>query len=188
MKMFLQKLPGIKLFVPQRFNDKRGFFATTYNRKNYSKMGIDLEFVQDNHSFSFDAGTIRGLHFQVPPYAQGKLIRCGSGALFDVAVDIRRGSPTYGQWEGYELSAKNGHQLYIPIGFAHGFITLEPNSEIAYKCTNYYAPEAEGSILWNDPDIRIAWPEVKKPILSEKDATANLLANFESPFVIGENC
>ena len=129
----------ILLITPHRFNDQRGFFAETYSRKKYTEMGIDVEFVQDNHSLSYDVKTLRGLHFQMPPHAQGKLVRCGRGAFFDVAVDIRRGSPTYGQWVGYELSAKNGHQLYVPIGFAHGFVTLLPGSEIVYKCSDYYS-------------------------------------------------
>ena len=123
-----------------RHNDNRGYFAETYSHRKYLELGIDVEFVQDNHSFSREVGTLRGLHFQSPPHAQAKLVRCGRGAIFDVAVDIRRGSPTYGQWEGCELTAKNGDQLYIPVGFAHGFVTLEPDSEIVYKCSDYYAP------------------------------------------------
>ena len=114
-------------------------------------------------------GTLRGLHFQAPPHAQAKIVRCGYGAIFDVAVDIRRGSSSYGQWYGYELTAENGHQLYLPIGFAHGFVTLEPNSEINYKCSDYYAPETEASVLWCDPQIGIDWPLSAEPILSEKD-------------------
>ena len=172
---------------PKRHSDQRGFFAETYSRRKYSELGIDVEFVQDNHSLSRDVGTLRGLHFQVPPHAQAKLVRCGRGALFDVAIDIRRGSPTYGQWQGYELTAENGHQLYIPVGFAHGFVTLEPDSEIVYKCSDYYAPETEGAILWNDPDIGIDWPTDADPILSEKDAVAPLLSELESPFIFGEN-
>lgn len=177
----------ILLLNPNRFKDRRGFFAETYNRKKYVEMGIDIDFVQDNHSISRDIGTLRGMHFQAPPHAQGKLVRCGHGALFDVVVDIRRGSQTYGQWLGYKLSAENGHQLYVPIGFAHGFVTLEPDSEIVYKCSDYYAPETEGSLRWEDPDIGIEWPLQGNPILSEKDAIAPLLKDFESPFVFGEN-
>jgi len=134
----------ILLIKPRRFDDQRGFFSEIYSRKKYLEMGIDIEFVQDNHSMSHDVGTLRGLHFQAPPHAQGKLVRCGRGALYDVAVDIRRGSPTYGQWVGYELSAQNSHQIYVPIGFAHGFVTLEPDSEIIYKCSDYYKPETVG--------------------------------------------
>ena len=172
---------------PQRHSDHRGFFAETYSRLKYSELGIKDEFVQDNHSLSREVGTLRGLHFQAPPHAQAKLVRCGRGALFDVAVDIRRGSPTYGQWEGYELTAENSEQLYVPVGFAHGFVTLEPDSEIVYKCSDYYAPETEGAIIWNDPDIGINWPTDADPILSDRDAVAPLLSELESPFIFGEN-
>ena len=175
------------LIQPNRYGDHRGFFAETYSRKKYLEYGIDIEFVQDNHSISKEVGTLRGLHFQEPPHAQAKLVRCGRGALFDVTVDIRRGSPTYGKWEGYELTAENGHQLYVPIGFAHGFMTLEQESEIVYKCSDYYAPETEKSISWKDPDIKICWPKLDKPILSEKDAGAPILEDFESPFIYGHN-
>ena len=177
----------ILLITPSRFGDQRGFFSETYSRKKYLEMGIDIEFVQDNQSLSHDVGTLRGLHFQAPPHAQGKLVRCSRGAIFDVAVDIRRGSPTYGQWVGYELSAKNGHQLYVPMGFAHGFVTLEPDSEIVYKCSDYYAPETEGSLRWDDPDIGIEWPLKGNPTLSEKDALAPLFKDFESPFIFSDN-
>ena len=172
---------------PQRHGDDRGFFAETYSRRKYTELGIDVEFVQDNHSLSREVGTLRGLHFQSPPHAQAKLVRCGRGAIFDVAVDIRRGSPTYGEWKGYELTAENSNQLYVPVGFVHGFVTLEPDSEIVYKCSDYYAPETEGAILWNDPDIGINWPTKADPILSDKDAAASLLVDIESPFIFGEN-
>jgi dTDP-4-dehydrorhamnose 3,5-epimerase len=177
----------ILLITPRRFGDQRGFFAETYSRQKYNELGIDVDFVQDNHSLSRDAGTLRGLHFQAPPHVQGKLVRCGRGAFFDVVVDIRKGSPTYGQWAAYGLSAQNGHQLYVPIGFAHGFMTLEPDSEIVYKCSDYYAPETEGTLRWNDPDIGIEWPLNDDPVLSERDALAPLLDKFESPFIFGKN-
>ena len=177
----------ILLITPRRLSDQRGFFAETYSRQKYAELGIGVEFVQDNHSLSRDVGTLRGLHFQAPPHAHGKLVRCERGAIFDVAVDIRRGSPTSGQSEGYELSAENGHQPYVPIGFAHGFVTLEPDSEIVYKCSDYYAPETEGALQWDDPDIGIEWPLKGNPTLSEKDALAPLLKDFESPFIFGEN-
>lgn len=177
----------LSLIKPQRFEDHRGFFAETYNRKKYSEFGIDLEFVQDNHSISNEEGTIRGLHFQAPPNAQAKIVRCGRGAIFDVAVDLRRGSPTYGKWEAYELSAENGCQLYIPVGFAHGFLTLEPHSEIVYKCSDFFASESERCVLWSDPCIGIDWPTVSSPILSIKDAAALPLADIESPFLFGVN-
>ena len=175
------------LIKSNRHGDHRGFFAETYSRKKYLEYGIDIEFVQDNHSISKEVGTLRGLHFQAPPHAQAKLVRCGRGALFDVIVDIRRGSPTYGNWEGYELTAENGYQLYVPIGFAHGFMTLEQESEIVYKCSDYYAPETEKSISWKDPDIKICWPKLDKPILSKKDAAAPMFEDFQSPFIYGYN-
>ena len=181
------KLLDCKLVKVKRFSDHRGFFGETYSRKQYLNHGIDIEFVQDNHSLSREMGTLRGLHYQVPPHAQAKLVRCGRGAIFDVVVDIRRGSPSYGKWEGYELTSDNGHQLYVPIGFAHGFVTLGIDSEIIYKCSDYYAPQAEGAILWSDSDIGINWPSKCEPILSGKDAAAPLLRDVESPFVFGEN-
>jgi dTDP-4-dehydrorhamnose 3,5-epimerase len=175
-------IPGIFHISPRRFGDHRGFFAETYSRRVYAKLGVDVAFVQDNHSISAAVGTVRGLHFQAPPAAQAKLVRCGRGAIFDVAVDIRRGSPTYGKWVGYELSAANGAQLFIPVGFAHGFATLEPDSEIIYKCSDYYAPETEGALRWDDPAIGIDWPVTGDAIFSEKDAVAPLLADLDSPF------
>ena len=175
------------LLRSDRHGDHRGFFAETYSRREYSDLGIDDEFVQDNHSLSKEVGTLRGLHFQGPLHAQAKLVRCGRGAIFDVAVDIRRGSPTYGHWKGYKLSSENGYQLYVPVGFIHGFLTLEPDSEIVYKCSDYYAPETEGSVRWNDPDIGIEWPIDSDPILSDKDTVAPLLSDLESPFIFGEN-
>ena len=176
---------NLRLIKENRYTDHRGYFGETYSYCRYAMMGIAAEFVQDNHSLSRVVGTLRGLHFQSPPHAQGKLVRCGRGAIFDVAVDIRRGSPTYGQWEGYKLSAENGHQLYVPVGFAHGFVTLEPDSEIVYKCTDYYAPETEGALRWDSCGIE--WPLLDDPILSDKDAKAPGLADFDSPFIHGEN-
>ena len=175
------------LIKPTRHKDERGFFSETYSRRRYKEIGIDVEFLQENHSFSSKPGTLRGLHFQAPPNAQGKLVRCGKGAIFDVAVDIRKGSPTFGHWEGYELTEENGHQLYVPVGFAHGFVTLNPGSELVYKCTDYYAPQAEGTIRWDDPTIGIQWPLAEKLILNERDAIAPLLKNFETPFTLGKN-
>lgn len=183
MKVEQAGLPGIVLLEPRRFGDSRGFFAETYNGRAYRDAGIECEFVQDNHSLSDKVGTVRGLHFQKPPAAQAKLVRCGRGAIFDVAVDIRTGSPTYGKWVGYELSADNGLQLFIPAGFAHGFMTLKPGSEIVYKCSDYYAPETEGSVRWDDPDLGIEWPKVENPVLSEKDAEAPSLSQIKSPFL-----
>lgn len=182
MKVCGTSLLGVRIIEPNRLGDHRGFFAETYSRRIYTEVGVDVEFVQDNHSLSAAAGTVRGLHFQAPPRAQAKLVRCGRGTIFDVVVDIRCGSPTYGQWAGFTLSAENGTQLYIPVGFAHGFATLEPDSEIVYKCSDYYAPETEGALRWDDPDIGIDWPIVGDVILSEKDAGASLLADLDSPF------
>lgn len=182
----VRKMNGSCVLVqPLRHSDHRGYFGETYSHRRYAEMGICAEFVQDNHSLSHALGTLRGLHFQAPPAAQGKLVRCGKGAIFDVAVDIRIGSPTYGQWEGYELTAENGHQLYVPVGFAHGFVTLEPDSEIVYKCTDYYAPETEGAVRWDSCGIE--WPFSANPIISEKDEIAPAMSDFDSPFVYGEN-
>lgn len=177
----------IPLISPQRFSDRRGFFADTYSRQKYADMGVDVEFVQDSHSLSHDVGTLRGLHFQAPPNAQGKLVRCGRGAIFDVVVDIRQGSATFKKWCGYHLSAMNGHQIYVPVGFAHGFMVLEPESEIIYKFTDYYAPATQGVLRWDDPELEIEWPFSVNPIISDKDAIAPILKDFESPFVFGQN-
>lgn len=177
----------LRIIKPLRHSDNRGFFSELFNEKKYFELGITCDFVQENHSVSVATGTVRGLHFQAPPKAQAKLVRCGRGAIFDVAVDIRRGSPTYGHWEGYELTAESGVQLYIPVGFAHGFITLEPDSEIVYKCSEYYAPETEGAVLWNDPTLAIDWPIEGDIKLSEKDISAPLLVDLKSPFIFGEN-
>ena len=171
------------MLEPDRFGDHRGFFAETYSQRVYAELGINDNFVQDNHSLSASMGTVRGLHFQAPPHAQAKLVRCGRGAIFDVAVDMRKGSPTYGQWTGYELSDENGAQLFVPAGFAHGFATLQPDSEIVYKCSDYYAPETEGALRWDDPAIGITWPVQGNPILSDKDVVAPFLADLDSPFV-----
>jgi dTDP-4-dehydrorhamnose 3,5-epimerase len=178
-------LEGLLLLTPQRFGDDRGFFAETYSAARFAERGITTGFVQDNHSLSAEAGTIRGLHFQAPPHAQAKLVRCGRGRLFDVAVDIRRGSPTFGKWFGVELTFENGRQLLVPEGFAHGFVTRDAETEIIYKCSDFYAPETEGAIRWDDPDIAIDWGLEAAPILSPKDAGAGLLADLDSPFAYG---
>ena len=178
---------SVILIETKRHIDHRGFFTETYSRVKYLDYGIENEFVQDNHSLSKEVGTLRGLHFQAPPNAQAKLIRCIRGAIFDVAVDLRINSPTYGHWEGHKLTENNRAQLFIPVGFAHGFVTLEPNSEIDYKCSDYYSPDTERSIRWNDPNIGIDWPIVRDPILSSKDANAPLLKDTISPFVYGKN-
>lgn len=174
-------LPGLKMLTPARFGDSRGFFSESWNRRRMAEQGLDLDFVQDNHSLSRAPGTLRGLHFQSPPAAQDKLVRCGQGALFDVAVDIRKGSPSYGKWFGIELSAENGKQLLVPKGFLHGFVTRVPDTEVIYKCTDYYAPECDGAVAWDSCGIN--WGFEGPPVLSEKDAAAPALADFDSPFV-----
>ena len=169
------------ILTPARFGDPRGFFSESWNRRTLAGAGLALpEFVQDNHSLSARAGTVRGLHFQAPPHAQGKLVRCGRGALYDVAVDVRRGSPTYGGWFGTELSFENGRQLWVPAGFLHGFQTLADDTEIVYKCTDHYAPDCDGAVRWDS--CGIAWPGMGTAILSTKDAAAQMLADFVSPF------
>ncbi|MCA0873423.1 dTDP-4-dehydrorhamnose 3,5-epimerase [Seohaeicola saemankumensis] len=186
MKIEETPLPGVKILTPNRFGDARGFFSESWSRRVLAEHGIDLDFVQDNHSVSEAVGTVRGLHYQSPPHAQDKLVRCGQGALFDVAVDVRRGSPTYGKWFGIELSAENGKQLLVPKGFLHGFATRAPHTEIIYKCTDYYAPECDGAVRFDDPEIGIDWGLHGglngRAVLSDKDAAAPLLADFQSPF------
>lgn len=175
-------LPGLKILTPRRFGDSRGFFSESWNRKLMDELGLHFDFVQDNHSLSSRAGTVRGLHFQAPPHAQAKLVRCGRGRLLDVAVDFRRGSPTYAQWATVELSFENGRQLLIPEGFLHGFVTLESDTEIIYKCTEYYTPSADRAVRFDDPDIGIDWRLSAPPVLSEKDAAAPFLRDVTSPF------
>lgn len=177
-------IPEVLILTPRRFGDPRGFFSESWNRARMAGQGLEFDFVQDNHSVSAQVGTVRGLHFQSPPHAQDKLVRCGRGSLYDVAVDIRRGSPTYGQWVGEELSFENGKQLLLPAGFLHGFVTRSPDTEILYKCTDYYAPDCDGAVRFDDPDIGIDWGfDTGTAILSDKDAAAPLLKDFQSPFV-----
>ena len=174
-------LPGVMILTPARFGDARGWFSETWNAARMAEAGLDLAFVQDNHSFSAEKGTLRGLHFQRPPRAQDKLVRCTRGTILDVAVDIRKGSPHYGQWVGVELSAENGKQLLVPKGFLHGFLTLTPNCEVQYKCTDTYAPDCDGAVAWNS--VGIDWGlNGATPVLSAKDAAAPALADFDSPF------
>jgi dTDP-4-dehydrorhamnose 3,5-epimerase len=169
--------------VPARFGDVRGWFAESYNRRRLAELGIDMEFVQDNHSFSAVRGTLRGVHFQSPPYDQAKLVRCLTGAIWDVAVDLRAGSPSYGKWVAAELTAAGGEQLYVPSGYGHAFITLTDNVEVAYKASNYYSPECDGGLAWDDADIAINWPMGDlQPVLSDKDRSLPRLKDFESPF------
>ncbi len=180
MKLINEPMPGLKLLEPTIFGDDRGYFYESYNQEKFRELGIPEVFVQDNQSFS-QQGVVRGLHFQAPPFAQGKLVRVLQGAVIDVAVDIRLGSPTYGQTYAIELTDENKLQFYLPPGFAHGFSTLAPNTIFSYKCTNYYNKASEGGILWNDPDLAINW-EVENPILSDKDIILPELQKFKSPF------
>ena len=176
-------LSGVLILTPARHGDARGFFGESWNRATLRAHGINIDFVQDNHSFSERAGTVRGLHYQIPPHPQTKLVRCGRGRLYDVAVDIRRGSPSYGNWVGVDLSFDNGRQLLVPEGFAHGFVTREPDTEIVYKCSDHYAPDCDRALCWNDAEIGIDWGlEGTASILSDKDAAAPALADLDSPF------
>lgn len=176
-------LPEVKILIPRKFGDARGFFSETYNSQAFAAAGVDHRFVQDNHSFSATPGTLRGLHFQLPPHAQAKLVRVTRGAIFDVAVDIRRCSPTFGRWVGAEISAENWKQIFVPVGFAHGFCTLTPDTEVIYKVTAPYAPESERGIAWDDPQLAIDWPlPVARPILSGKDTENPLLADIADVF------
>lgn len=180
MKIEQTELPGVLVLTPARHGDARGFFSESWNCRTLGAAGVDLpEFVQDNHSMSVQVGTLRGLHYQAPPFAQGKLVRCGRGRLFDVAVDARRGSSHYGKWVGVELSYENGRQLWVPSGFLHGFVTLEPDTEIIYKCTAHYDKASDGAVRWDS--LGIDWG-VAHPILSEKDEAAMAFSDWQSPF------
>ena len=176
-------IPGLLVITPARFGDDRGFFSESYSKTRMAEHGVETEFVQDNHSLSARVGTVRGLHFQSPPHAQAKLVRCGRGVLFDVAVDVRKGSPTFGQWFGVELSFENGKQLLVPVGFLHGFSTRAPDTEIIYKCSDFYAPECDGAVRFDDADSGIDWGLTDEAILSGKDEQAQSFADFASPFV-----
>ena len=181
MKVIDTKFIGVKLIEPDVFGDSRGFFMESYNAEIFAEHGIHYPFVQDNHALSVEAGVLRGLHYQLSPKAQTKLVRVTAGAVYDVIVDLRKGSLTYGQWEAFILSADNKRQLLVPKGFAHGYCTLTPNTEFLYKVDEYYSPEHDRGILWNDPAIGIDWP-VESPILSEKDKKNPLLSEAEINF------
>ena len=177
-------IPDVMILEPERFSDERGFFSETYNRRALAECGIELDFVQDSHSLSRSRGTIRGLHYQSPPFAQNKLIRVVRGSVLDVAVDLRRGSPTYGRHVAAIISAQAWNQILVPVGFAHGFCTLEADTEIVYKVTDYYAPAHDRGILWNDPDLDIEWPVADEiAVLSARDRSLPRLRNIVSPFV-----
>lgn len=178
MNVIKTAIPDVLIFEPKVFGDERGFFFESFNHKLFEDaVGYPVTFVQDNHSKS-SKGVLRGLHYQLPPHAQGKLVRCVAGEVFDVAIDIRKDSPTFGQSVGINLSAQNKRQLWIPEGFAHGFYTLTKEAEFLYKTTEYYFPESERSLMWNDPAIKIAWPIEDQPLLSKKDISAQSLKDM----------
>lgn len=186
MNITKTNLDGVLIIEPKIFGDHRGYFMETYNNSIFSDAGIQVEFVQDNQSFSAVKGTLRGLHYQLNPKAQTKLVRCTKGVIYDVAVDIRKGSPTFGKWFGIELSAENKKQLLIPKGFAHGFMTLTEDVEVQYKVDELYSPDCDRGIFWNDPSIGIEWPMNVKPVLSAKDELAPILTETENNFIYGE--
>ncbi|MEO1241777.1 MAG: dTDP-4-dehydrorhamnose 3,5-epimerase [Pseudomonadota bacterium] len=176
-------LDGVLILTPARFGDDRGFFSETYNERRFIEAGVDIRFVQDNHSRSVEKGTVRGLHYQAPPFAQAKLVRVAAGKILDVAVDARASSPTFGKHIAVELSAENGAQLFVPEGFLHGFATLEPDTHVIYKVNNYYDRDSDGAVRWNDPDLAIDWGvDEDSATLSEKDAAAPFWKQFKSPF------
>lgn len=176
------EIDGLVLMVPSRRGDDRGFFSETFRKDDLKAHGVTDDLVQENHVFSAERGVLRGLHFQMPPKAQGKLVRCVRGSILDVPVDIRRGSPTYGRHVAIELSAANWKQLWVPAGFAHGYVTLEAPVEVIYKVTDYWAPDLERGIAWDDPDLAIDWRLVGGPVLSEKDQRNPRLSSIVSPF------
>ena len=177
------KLPGLLSLIARQFLDARGSFAETYNERTFATAGISAKFVQDNQSFSAKRGTIRGLHFQLPPAAQAKLVRVVHGSVYDVAIDLRVGSPTFGQWDGLTLTAERGEQLFVPRGFAHAFCTLEAGTVVAYKVDQFYVPESDSGLIWNDPTLAIEWPvTADEVVLSDKDLKLGRFADFVSPF------
>ncbi|MFT4412571.1 dTDP-4-dehydrorhamnose 3,5-epimerase [Fredinandcohnia humi] len=182
MKVIDTKLDGVKIIEPSVFQDNRGFFMESFNHQRFAEHGLNYNFIQDNHSLSVDKEVIRGLHYQLEPNAQTKLVRVIKGAIYDVAVDIRKGSPTFGQWVGVTLSEENYRMLLVPKGFAHGFCTLSDNTHVQYKVDEYYSPLHDKGILWNDPTLQIDWP-TSNPILSDKDAKQPLLSKAEINFM-----
>lgn len=180
MEIVKTKIADLYIIKPRVFEDHRGYFFESYNKQEFIRLGIDKNFVQDNESMS-DKGVLRGLHFQKPPFDQGKLVRVMQGAVLDIAVDIRKSSPTYGEWVAVELTQNNKWMYWIPPGFAHGFVSLQDNTVFFYKCTNIYNSESEGSILWNDPTLAIDW-NIENPTLTEKDMNSPLFKDFDSPF------
>jgi len=184
MQKLALSIPEVVLLTPKKHDDDRGWFVETYNRRTLAAAGIDATFVQDNQSLSTQRGTIRGLHFQTAPHMQAKLVRVLQGAVYDVAVDLRAGSPSYGRWCAATLTAEEGQQIFIPAGFAHAFCTLAPDTMVAYKVDGYYARDCEGGLRWDDPDLAIDWPVAAADVhVSDKDARLPLLRDFTSPFV-----
>ncbi|MFA5134729.1 MAG: dTDP-4-dehydrorhamnose 3,5-epimerase [Patescibacteria group bacterium] len=181
MKFITTKFDTAWLIQPEVFKDERGFFLESYSKDVFFNKGITSEFVQDNHSRSEQIGVLRGIHFQLPPFEQAKLVRVTRGAVFDVIVDLRKTSPTYGQWQAFELTAENFKMIYAPRGFAHGFCTLKPHTEFQYKVDNVYAPDHDSGIMWDDPTLSIDWP-IHKPILSVKDSQLGPFSDISSPF------
>jgi dTDP-4-dehydrorhamnose 3,5-epimerase len=181
MELAKTSLRDVYLVKPEVFSDNRGFFYESYSRRDLKDHGLDLNFVQDNHSMSREKGVLRGLHFQRLPYTQTKLVGVIHGSIYDVVVDLRKSSPTFGKWEGFEINARSYELLLVPKGFAHGFCTLEPDTEVLYKNDAFYEPSSESGVRWNDPTLDIAWP-VANPILSEKDAALPFFKDLDSPF------
>ncbi|MGA0540906.1 dTDP-4-dehydrorhamnose 3,5-epimerase [Neotabrizicola sp. VNH66] len=189
MKIEATDLAEVKIITQRRFGDDRGWFTETWNAERMAGAGVVIDWVQDNHSFSAAKGTLRGLHYQRPPHAQDKLIRCSRGAILDVAVDFRTGSPSFGKWVAVELSAENGAQVLVPKGFLHGFLTLTADTEVQYKCSDFYAPDCDGAVRWDDPEIGVDWAGLGglsgAPVLSDKDKVAPFLRDAPRPFVFG---
>jgi dTDP-4-dehydrorhamnose 3,5-epimerase len=183
MEIVKTSLPGVVRLVPRRFGDSRGYFSETWNAQRMADAGLSFDWVQDNHSYSAETKTVRGLHYQAPPMAQTKLVRVARGSVLDVAVDVRRGSPQYGQWVSEVLSVENGAQLLVPRGFLHGFVTLEPDTDVIYKVDSHYSPDCDGAVKFDDPDLSIDWGiDPGAAHLSDKDAAAPAFAEFQSPF------
>ena len=186
MQVHKTEFPGLLVLVPRVFQDERGFFLESYNKNQFKGLGIDCDFVQDNHAYSRQVGVLRGFHFQLPPAAQAKLVWVTRGAVLDVVVDLRKGSPTFGRWQHVILSAANFKRMFIPKGFGHAYLTIMPDTEFQYKVDAPYAPEFDGGVAWDDPDIAMRWEsglKGREPILSEKDRRLPRLADFDSPFI-----
>lgn len=184
MEVINTQLPGVAILLPQAFQDRRGWFYESYNKQAFGALGLDMEFIQDNHSLSIPKHTLRGIHFQNDPAAQSKLVRCIRGRILDYAVDLRKGSDTYLKWVCVELSAENKKQLFIPRGFGHAFVTMEENCEVAYKVDNIYSKQDERTIRYDDPEIGIQWPQGMAPVMSEKDAAAPFLTGCDCNFKV----